>query len=188
MRMAFLAASPSSVTRPIWKYTSLVIPRIHTAASAPNVPKGSAIITDRGSDHFSYCAARMRKAMSAPSPRASTDVPPERFSWNEAPLQSSENSGGSTSLAMRSTSAIAWPELTPGAPLPKTFTDGRLLKRSSVPGPLAYSTRARAFTGIISPFSLLTYTLPTSSGRLRNAGSADMSTCQVRPYLLKSFT
>ena len=68
------------MTRPIWKYTSLVMPRSHTAASAPNVPNGSASITDSGSDHFSYCADRIRNTISAPSSSARPEVPDARFS------------------------------------------------------------------------------------------------------------
>jgi hypothetical protein len=59
-----------------------------TAASAPNVPKGSASITDSGRDQRSYWAARIRNAMSAPASNAITDVPLECTSWYEAPLQS----------------------------------------------------------------------------------------------------
>ena len=89
---------------------------------------------------------------------------------------------------MRSTSAMAWPELTPGAPWPNSFTAGRLLKRSSVSGPDEYLMLAMADTGTICPPAPRTHMRPTSSGRLRNSGSADMSTCQARPYLLKSLT
>ncbi len=49
--------------------------------------------------------------MSAARPSAIVDVPPERFSWNEAPLQSNEKSEGSTSCAICSMRAIASPEL-----------------------------------------------------------------------------
>src|SRR5437773_1913759 len=75
IRMAFFAARPSSVTSPIWKYTSLVNPRSHTAASAPKVPNGSASRTDSGSDHFSYCAARIRNTIRAASASAMPAVP-----------------------------------------------------------------------------------------------------------------
>ena len=68
---------------------------------------------------------------------------------------------------MRSTSAIAWPELTPGAPWPISFTAGRLLKRSSISGPDEYFTVASADTGTISPESERTHMRPMSSGRLR---------------------
>ena len=49
--------------------------------------------------------------MSAASPSASIEVPPERFSWNEAPPQSKVNSGGSVSRAIFSMRSIACPEL-----------------------------------------------------------------------------
>ena len=58
------------------------------AASAPNVPNGSASSTDSGSDHFSYCAARIRNTMITARPSANVDAPPERFSWYDVPPQS----------------------------------------------------------------------------------------------------
>ena len=61
---------------------------IQMAVRAPNVPKGSASITDSGNPQRSYCAARMRNAMRAPAASATIEVPPERFSWYEAPPQS----------------------------------------------------------------------------------------------------
>src|SRR6185436_17492430 len=145
IRIAFFAARPSSVTRPIWKYTSFESGRAPTtgirrlftqiAASAPNVPNGSASSTESGSAHFSYCAARMKNTMMTASPSASPAVPAERFSWYEVPPQSWLKSAGSALLATFSTSWIASPEDTPGAALPKIFTAGRLLKRSSESGP-----------------------------------------------------
>jgi hypothetical protein len=167
IRIAFFAASPSSVTRPIWKYTSLASGArpssevktrllIQMAASAPNVPKGNASITDSGKDHFSYCAARIRNAMNAPATSAMSDVPPDFFSWYEAPLQSKLKSDGSASFATFSIFSSTCPELTPGAPAPRMVTAGRLLKRSSVSGPLVYWMLASARTGTISPRSLRT--------------------------------
>ena len=55
--------------------------------------------------------------------------------------------------------AIAWPELTPGAACPNTFTAGRLLKRSSVSGPDEYFTVASADTGTISVRDLDLFTV-----------------------------
>jgi hypothetical protein len=59
----------------------LVKPRSQTAASAPKVPNGSASSTDSGSDHFSYCAARIRNTMTAARPSARPEVPLDFFSW-----------------------------------------------------------------------------------------------------------
>jgi hypothetical protein len=62
--------------------------RSHTAANAPKVPNGNASNTLSGSDHFSYCADRIKNTISAPSTSASPEVPDERFSWYDAPPQS----------------------------------------------------------------------------------------------------
>jgi hypothetical protein len=65
-------------------------------------------------------------------------------------------SEGRTSFATFSIFSSAWPVDTPGPPLPSTVTAGRLLKRSSMSGPLVCSMVASARMGTISPFSLLT--------------------------------
>ena len=57
------------------------MPRSQTAASAPNVPNGSASSTESGSDQRSYCAARIRNTMITASTSEKPDAPPERFSW-----------------------------------------------------------------------------------------------------------
>ena len=104
IRIAFFAARPSSVTRPIWKYTSLVRPRSHTAASAPNVPNGSASSTESGSDQLLVLRGEDQEHHDhAPAPSANVDVPLECFSWYDVPPQSKLKSGGSTSLAICST-------------------------------------------------------------------------------------
>ncbi len=167
----------------------MVRPRSHTAASAPKVPKGSAISTDSGSDHFSYCAARIRNTITTARPSARPEVPAERFSWNDAPPQSKLNSGGSVSRAICSTRAIAWPELTPGARLPEDLHRRQVVEAvERVRRPTVKRTVASDDSGTISPLAERTHMLPMSSGRLRYCGSAYISTCQVRPYLLKSLT
>ena len=40
--------------------------RATSERKAPNTQKGTAMRTARGSDHFSYCAARTRKIMTRP--------------------------------------------------------------------------------------------------------------------------
>ncbi|MNY76867.1 hypothetical protein D3C86_2165880 [compost metagenome] len=64
IRIAFLAASAISTVRPIWKYTSFGMPRSRIASSAPNSANGTASSTPIGSDHDSYCAARIRNTIS----------------------------------------------------------------------------------------------------------------------------
>lgn len=42
-------------------------PRPHVATKAPNTPKGTAVSTESGNDHDSYCAARIRKTITSAS-------------------------------------------------------------------------------------------------------------------------
>ena len=61
IRMAFLAASPMRVMRPICAYTLLVMLGTNMSVSiAPNAPIGTASITENGTDQLSYNAARNR--------------------------------------------------------------------------------------------------------------------------------
>ncbi len=94
--------------------------------------------------------------MKAPATRAMIEVPPERFSCKDAPLQSKLKSEGSASFATFSIFSSTCPELTPGTPAPRTVTAGRLLKRSSVSGPETCCTFASERIGTISPLSLRT--------------------------------
>ena len=157
IRIAFFAARPSSVTRPIWKYTSLVRPRSQTAASAPKVPNGSASSTESGSDHFSYCAARIRNTISAPSASTSTEVPPDLFSWYEAPLQSRLKLGrqhlARDALDLGDRLARAHAGLAAAEHLHRRQV---VEARHACPGRCVYSMRASERSGIISPFSLRT--------------------------------
>ena len=66
---------------------SLGMPRIITAASAPNSANGTAMITASGSDQRSYCAARIRKTIRMPKPKAMAEAVPVRFSWKACPVQ-----------------------------------------------------------------------------------------------------
>ena len=73
--------------------------------------------------------------MTTARPSENVAAPLDFFSWYDVPPQSKLKSAGSTSRAICSTRAIAWPELNPGAPWPMILTAGRLLKRSSASGP-----------------------------------------------------
>ena len=53
IRMAFLAASPISMTRPIWAKTLFTICRVARAAKAPNTATGVPSKTLKGSDQLS---------------------------------------------------------------------------------------------------------------------------------------
>ena len=53
MRMAFLAESPTVVSSPTWKKTSLVSPRSSMASTAPSTPSGTTSMTETGIDQLS---------------------------------------------------------------------------------------------------------------------------------------
>ncbi len=53
MRIAFLAASPMSITRPICEYTSSANPRDHRPRNAPTTATGTESSTLSGSDQLS---------------------------------------------------------------------------------------------------------------------------------------
>jgi hypothetical protein len=86
IRIAFFAASATSMVSPIWKYTSLFRPRSRIASSAPNRANGTAMSTPNGSDHFSYCAARIRNTMMIPNTNTRLPVEPDLISSNASPL------------------------------------------------------------------------------------------------------
>lgn len=83
---------------------SLLRPRIQTASSAPNSPKGTASRTEIGSVQLPYCAARIRNTMTMPKPSASAAALPPASSWYAAPVQATPKPLGSVAAA---TSCIA---------------------------------------------------------------------------------
>ncbi|KAG1245136.1 hypothetical protein G6F65_021401 [Rhizopus arrhizus] len=68
IRMAFLAASPITVTIPTWKYTSFDMPRALTSATAPSMPSGTTSMTEIGMAQLSYSAANTRNTISSDRP------------------------------------------------------------------------------------------------------------------------
>ena len=87
IRMAFLAARPTRVTRATWKYTSLDRSRSQVATRAPNTPKGTAVSTASGSDQLSYWAARIRKTMTSASTKMTVVSALASFSCRAEPTQ-----------------------------------------------------------------------------------------------------
>ena len=80
------------------------MPRSQTAASAPNVPNGSASSTESGSDQRLVLRGEDQEHHDhRRAPARSAEAPPERFSWYDVPPQSKLKSGGSTSAAICST-------------------------------------------------------------------------------------
>ncbi len=63
--MPFLAARPTVVSRPTWKYTSFCRPRTVINSAAPNTPTGTASITANGIVQLSYSATRHRNTNSS---------------------------------------------------------------------------------------------------------------------------
>ena len=53
IRMAFLAARPTVVSRPTWKNTSFTSPRSSMASTAPSTPSGTTSMTETGMDQLS---------------------------------------------------------------------------------------------------------------------------------------
>jgi hypothetical protein len=110
MRIAFFAESPTSVTRPTWKYTSFSSPTSHVSSSAPSTEIGIVSTTAIGSVHFSNCAASSRNTRINPNTNAELDVLPDSFSCSACPAHAKEKSPGN-SRAISSIAAMACPEL-----------------------------------------------------------------------------
>ncbi len=87
MRMAFLAASPMIITRPICEKTPVSKPRSHSANSEPQIAMGVPRSTPKGSDQLSYWAARMRKTTSRDRAKMTAGGTPAAaaFSWYDIP-------------------------------------------------------------------------------------------------------
>ena len=79
---------------------------------------------------------------------------------------------------------MACPELNPGAGPPLIFAAGKPLKRGIRSGPFVNRAVVTASSGTISPERPRTKIPRRSSGLLRNSGSACITTCHTRPYLL----
>jgi hypothetical protein len=80
IRIAFLLASPTSTTKPIWVKMLMSMLAIHTPAIALKRHMGTTKITARGSDQLSYCAARTRKTITTAKPKTIMAVLPAKSS------------------------------------------------------------------------------------------------------------
>ncbi|MNI37669.1 hypothetical protein D3C73_917710 [compost metagenome] len=81
IRIAFFAARPITVIRPILKNRSFGRPRIIDRASAPSTPSGTTSSTATGIDQLSYSAARQRNTTTMDSTSSSVAALPARISW-----------------------------------------------------------------------------------------------------------
>ena len=85
MRMAFLAASPMSMTRPICAYTFRSKWRTNMPIIVPRMTVGVASSTAKGSPQLSYCAASSRNTNSTAMPKMTGAWPSDFFSWSVRP-------------------------------------------------------------------------------------------------------
>ena len=60
IRIAFLPSKPTSITRPIWAYTSFDRPMTWRNRKEPKMPTGSDRITASGRIKLSYCPTKTR--------------------------------------------------------------------------------------------------------------------------------
>ena len=151
------------------------------------MPKGRAISTENGSDHFSYCAARTKNTMMAASPSASPDVP-RRFLLLERRAGVFEVGAPRATFSARLLG-------TPRSPRPSDARRGareyfhrlEVVVAAEESGPDVYCTSppSAAAPSRCAPSA------PRCAdvvGTLAVSRLGAHSTCHVRPYLLKSLT
>ena len=88
IRIAFLHASPTSTTKPIWVRMLLSMPRSHTPKIANSRHIGTIRITASGSSHDSYWADNARNTNSTHSGKMNNAVLPACFCWNARSVHS----------------------------------------------------------------------------------------------------
>ena len=109
IRMAFLAASPISTTKPTWVRMLLSCPRKMTPVMAATRHIGTIRITASGSVRLSYCAASTRNTNTTASTKANMAVLPALICWNASEVHSVAKPSGSDSAASLSMIAIPCP-------------------------------------------------------------------------------
>ena len=103
-------------------------------------------------------------------------------------VQSKAIDGGSSLLAISCMSAMACPELVPGAALPVIDVAEYMLYRITTTGPVVPRILMRVASRIISPRLFRTLSCLMSRPLSRKLWSAWMLTCHVRPNSLKLLT
>ncbi|MCW0450776.1 hypothetical protein NB706_003610 [Xanthomonas sacchari] len=89
IRMPFLAASPTSITMPIWLNRLSVPPLIARPISAPSTPSGTVSMITSGWMKLSNCAASTRYTISSARAKVSSTAPPAFWYSRDSPFQSS---------------------------------------------------------------------------------------------------
>ena len=150
-----MADNPIVVSSPTWKKTSFARWRANAAASAPNNPSGTTMITEIGTVQLSYNAARLRNTTRIDSAYKIGADDPDNCSCNETPVHSWPTPAG-RSFIRRSISAIACPVLCPAAACPWISADDTPLKRSSLGAPQLQCPVANEVNGTMDPVVLRT--------------------------------
>ena len=76
IKIAFFAASPMSMIKPICANTLFCNDRTFSARNAPKIAVGVPSNTLKGSDQLSYCAARIKNTQNSDSPNIVTGLTP----------------------------------------------------------------------------------------------------------------
>ena len=97
IRMPFFAASPTSITMPIWLNRLSVPPVSHRPISAPSTPSGTVSMITNGWMKLSNCAASTRYTISSASAKVSSTAPPAAWYSRDSPFQSICACSGSSS-------------------------------------------------------------------------------------------
>ncbi len=88
MRIAFLADSAISSTRPIWTYRLFATPSASSALTVPSSASGTARMTAAGVTQLSYWPARTKKTSSIASAKMKYVELPTSFSWYDIAVHS----------------------------------------------------------------------------------------------------
>jgi len=123
IRIAFLAASAMSTTRPIWVRILLSIPRRFTPIIAASSVIGTIRMIASGSIRLSNCAASTRNTNSTAAANTIIAALPASFCWKAISVHSAEKPCGSLA-ASASMASSAWPDEWPAAVSPSTSTAG----------------------------------------------------------------
>ena len=127
MRIAFLLASPTRTTKPIWVKMLMSMPASATPATEQRMHIGTTRITASGRDQLSYCPASTRNTSTTAPPKTNIVVCPA-MSWRYiTSVQSNPIERGSCSFARRSIVAITCPVLMPGTDEPLIEAAGYML-------------------------------------------------------------
>src|SRR5580704_1675998 len=151
IRMAFLAASPISNSRPICTYTSFEYPRNETSSSAPRTAIGTESKMTNGNAKLSYRAASVRYTTMIPRLKMIIALPCDSTSSSANPLQVKDMP---CNLFCAKSSCMAfrpWSELYPGAAEPSISAERNRLKWLITCGPAVLLMYTRLSSGTMPP-------------------------------------